>query len=146
MPPSPEDEPEPTTTTAAAASITSAADDESESTEEDPFPPALIVRTRHPDRGVSKIVGNLSPAQAQHGVAVTFGISVAGRDAERSALSRPPRGTNKAPTNVHSLPFPRLQPRPTRVATSTPFDGGTADDPPSTITTPSPPRPDEPDD
>ncbi|MEX1368557.1 MAG: hypothetical protein AB1Z98_35840 [Nannocystaceae bacterium] len=107
-----------------------APDTEPEDDEDDPFPPSLIVRTRAPDRGASKIIGDLSPAQARLGTTVGFGITPAGREAEYLAQSQaqPRADAAKAPANPHTLPNPRLQSRPTRVATSTRFDGTNPDD------------------
>lgn len=112
------------------AAAPEAPDPEPENDEDEPFPPSLIVRTRAPDRGVSKIVGDLSPAQARLGAAVSFGITPAGREAEHLALSQaqPRADAAETPANPHTLPTPRLEPRPTRVATSTPIDGRNADD------------------
>lgn len=92
--------------------------------DEDPQPPAVIVRLRAPDRAVARIIGSMTPEQARLGAAVTFGISPQGRHAERAAQAagfEPP-----ARANVLALPHPRREPPPTRVAMSS-FDRDDAD-------------------
>lgn len=83
--------------------------------EEDPFPPALIRKLREPDRAVARIIGDMTPAEARLGADLTFGLSEAGRLAERAAVGGATE--QRARGNVLSLPHPRISPVPTRGAT-----------------------------
>jgi hypothetical protein len=105
---------------AAAPAAASTGETAAAEEDEDPFPPALIVGLRAPDRAVARIIGPLTSERARLGTAVTFGISAAGRHAERAAVG----GVTENPVrpNVLSLPTPRISPFPTRVATTS-FDG-----------------------
>jgi hypothetical protein len=120
VPTSGDEQTDPEAAAHAAGASTSAPEDD------DPFPPPLIVALRAPDRPVARVIGPMTPAQARLGVAVTFGISPRGRLLERAAVGDP--SGNPARPNVLSLPQPRLSALPTRVATSTAFDGGGADE------------------
>jgi len=87
--------------------------------DEDPQPPAVIVRLRGPDRAVARIIGPMTPEHARLGAVVTFGISPQGRLAERAAQAA--GSEPRARANVLALPHPRRAPPPTRIATSS-FD------------------------
>lgn len=107
---------------AVADSAGVAATEEPSEADAEPFPPALIVKLRAPDRGVARIIGDMSPAQARLGAEVDLGITPAGRHAERSAIGEAtkPRGQD----DVLSRPHPRISQLPTRGATVTTNDGG----------------------
>lgn len=108
---------EPVAPVVPAASVVGASEEA-----EDPFPPALIVALRAPDRPVARIIGAMTPAQARLGAAVTFAISPQGRLLERAAVGEATR--KPARPNVLSLPQPRLSALPTRIATTTVLDEG----------------------
>jgi hypothetical protein len=99
----------------AAVAATTGEAPSDEPPEEDPFPPALIRKLREPDRAVARIIGDMAPAEARLGAELTFGLSEAGRLAERAAVG----GTTeqRARGNVLSLPHPRISPLPARGAT-----------------------------
>lgn len=114
--PAAEGEAPPQPAASARTDATAAAADDAE----DPFPPALIVRLRAPDRAASHTIGAATPAQAGPATSLTFGLSPAARTAERAAIDRGARARGRA--NVLSLPHPRLEPAPTPVATTTSFE------------------------
>ncbi len=109
----------------AAADTDDASVDAVSHDDEDPFPPALIVAARAPDRAASRIIGVMTPEEARLGATVTFAISPRGRLAERVATST--RSESPSPSNVHSRPHPRISALPTRVATSTSLEVGDRD-------------------
>lgn len=123
MPTPANDASEPAAPAEPVAPVVSAASIVGASEEADPFPPALIVALRAPDRPVARIIGAMTPAQARLGAAVTFAISPQGRLLERAAVGEATR--KPARPNVLSLPLPRLSALPTRVATTTVLDEGT---------------------
>lgn len=113
---------------AVSSSAAPARGPEADEADEDPFPPALIVGLRAPDRAVARTIGLITPEQARLGASITFGISGRGRSAERKAVAQAPR--HDAAPNVLSRPHPRLSVLPTRIATSTSFEVGESSDDP----------------